>query len=124
MPLKTRQGTESAFSDPFAGPWGRVNSDAFGAQTVRFQKTDKWAPKTYSYPYRSFSRWEFRKSYSSDEIIIYAATDTITITGKNLERLAEALDQGKLELVREMGSESSVSDSPITVSSISVKGLT
>jgi hypothetical protein len=76
---------------------------------------------TYSYPYRSLSRWEYRKAYSSEEIIIRAVTDTVTITGKNLEKLVEALDQGKLDLVREMGDESALSASPIIVHSISVK---
>jgi len=116
MPLKTRQGTESVSNDPFAGPWGRIDYESI--QTVRFQKTDRWKPVTYSYP---LSRWEYHKSYSSEEIIIHAVTDTVTITGKNLEKIVEALDQGKLDLVREMGDESALSVSPIIVRSITVK---
>ena len=73
MPLKTRQGTESVSNDPFAGPWGRIDYESI--QTVRFQKTDRWKPVTYSYPYRSLSRWEYHKSYSSEEIMLQAVTD-------------------------------------------------
>ena len=119
MPLKTKQGTESVSNDPFAGSWGRIGHESI--QTIRFQKTDRWKPVTYSYPYRSLSRWEYHKSYSSEEIIIHAVTDTVTITGKNLEKIVEALDQGKLDLVREMGDESALSVSPIIVRSITVK---
>ena len=121
MPLKTRQGTESVSKDedPFSGPWGRIHYNPM--QTVRFQKTDKWNSVTYSYPYRSLSRWKYRKSYSSEEIIIQAVTDAITITGRNLEKFVEALDHGKLDLVREMGDESALSASPIIVHSIAIK---
>ena len=76
---------------------------------------------TYSYPYRSLSRWKYRKSYSSEEILLQAVTDTVTITGRNLEKLVEALDHGKLDLVREMGEGDSMSSSPIIVQSIAVK---
>ena len=121
MPIKTRQGTESVSKneDPLSGPWGRIHDDFM--QTVRFQKTDKWNSVTYSYPYRGLSRWKYRKSYSSEEIIIQAVTDTITITGRNLEKFVEALDNGKLDLVREMGDGSALSASPIVVHSIAVK---
>jgi len=121
MPIKTRQGTESVSKneDPLSGPWGRIHDDSM--QTVRFQKTDKWNSVTYSYPYRSLSRWTYRKAYSSEEIIIQAVTDTVTITGRNLEKLVEALDNGKLDLVREMGDGSALSASPIVVHSIAVK---
>jgi hypothetical protein len=120
MPLKTRQGTESVSKDDlFSGPWGRIGHEFI--QTVRFQKTDQWNSVTYSYPYRSLSRWKYRKAYSSEEIIIQAVTDTITITGRNLEKFVDALDHGKLDLVREMGEGSALSTSPIVVHSIAVK---
>lgn len=121
MPLKTRQGTESVSKDgdSFSGPWGRIHYNPM--RTVRFQKMDKWNSMTYSYPYRSLSRWKYCKSYSGEEITIQAVTDTVTITGRNLEKFVEALDQGKLDLVREMGDESALSVSPTVVHSISVK---
>src|SRR5882762_11033804 len=122
MPLKTKQGAESASDDsPFSGPWGRIAYNHESPQVIRLQKTDKWNSVTYSYPYRSLSRWKYRKSYSSEEIIIQAVTDTVTITGRNLEQLVEALDHGKLDLVWEMGDESALSTSPIIVRSIAVK---
>lgn len=121
MPLKPKPGTESVSKndDPFSGPWGRIHYHPM--QTVRFQKTDQWNSVTYSYPYRSLSRWKYRKTYSSEEITIQAVTDTVTITGRNLEKFVEALDQGKLDLVREMGDGAALSSSPIIVHSIAVK---
>jgi hypothetical protein len=122
MSLKTKQGTESVSDQPMTGPWGRIVYDHQLPSTIRFQKMDKWRPVTYSYPYRGLSRWEYRHAHSGEEIVIQAVADTVTITGKNLERLAEALDQGTLALVREMGDEFGLSDSPIRISSIIVKG--
>jgi len=121
MSLKPKQGAESVSKDhdPFSGPWGRIHDDPMS--TVRFQKTDKWNSVTYSYPYRSLSRWKYRKAYSNEEIIIQAVTDTVTITGRNLEKLVEALDHQKLDLVREMGDGAALSSSPIIVHSIAVK---
>jgi len=120
MPLKEKRGSVS--EDLFSGPWGRIAYDHQSTQTIRFQKTDKCNPITYSYPYRSLSRWEYHKASSGDEIIIQAVTDTVTISGDNLETLVEALDEGRLHLVREMGDEFVVSASPIRVKSIVVRG--
>ena len=83
MPLKPKPGTESVSKeyDPFSGPWDRIAFDHESPQVIRFQKTDQRNPVTYSYPYRSLSRWKYRKAYSSEEIIIQTVTDTVTITG-------------------------------------------
>lgn len=88
--------------DPWSGPWGKINPSPQSAQTLRLCKgVSSAGEETHSYPYRSLSSWYWRRELQEEELKIEAGPDVITIRGKGLIRLVEALDAGELETVRE-----------------------
>ncbi len=88
--------------DPWSGPWGKINPSPQSAQTLRLcKRVSSSAEESYSYPYRSLSSWQWRRELQDEELKIEAGPDAITIRGKGLGRLMDALDIGALEIVRE-----------------------
>ena len=88
--------------DPWSGPWGKINPSPQSAQTLRLCKAlSSSAEESFSYPYRSLSSWQWRRELQEEELKIEAGLDAITIRGKGLGRLVDALDTGALEIVRE-----------------------
>jgi hypothetical protein len=66
--------------------------------------------KTHSYPYRVLASWHWSKRADEEELTIKASADRITLRGRGLDRLVEALERGSLEIVvevpeNEVGSE-------------------
>src|SRR5476649_1920745 len=79
--------------DQWSGPWGKINPSPQSAQTLRLCKAVSSAgEKTYSYPYRSLVSWHWRRELQQEELKIEAGPDAITIRGKELTRLVDALD--------------------------------
>jgi len=77
--------------------------------------------ETHSYPYRVLSSWRWLGGVGEEELKIEAGSDLVTIKGRGLNRLAEALDQNTLEILREVQSGNTVeSENPIWVSSITI----
>jgi len=88
--------------DPWSGTWGKINPSPQSAQTLRLCKAlSSSAEESFSYPYRSLSSWQWRRELQEEELKIEAGLDAITIRGKGLGRLVDALDTGALEIVRE-----------------------
>src|SRR5271170_7041689 len=86
--------------DPRIGPWGKINPSPQSAQTLRLCKgASSSAEESFSYPYRSLSSWHWRRELQEEELKIEAGPDAISIRGKGLIRLVEALDTGTLEIV-------------------------
>jgi hypothetical protein len=72
--------------------WGVVG-DASEA-VVRFECADA----TYSFPYHRLDQWALY-SGKTERLTIRAAEETITIFGRELSRIRDALDVGRLKIV-------------------------
>jgi hypothetical protein len=107
--------------NPWSGPWGKINPSPQTAQTLRLcKRVSSSAEESFSYPYRSLASWQWRRELQEEELKIEAGPDAITLRGKGLSRLVDALDTGALEIVREssIGAASSVEDTIVVQSLI------
>jgi hypothetical protein len=124
MPLKLKKSQTpsepSSKKDDGGGPWGRINPEPQSAVVLRLcKKTSPSTEETYSYPYRVLSSWHWRDGASDEELKIEAGSDLVTVKGRGLDRLVEALDRNTLEILCELpGISSAESEIPIWVSSI------
>ena len=106
MPLKLKKSQTpsepSSTKDELSGPWGRINAEPESAVVLRLcKKTSPSTEETHSYPYRALSSWHWAGGVSEEELKIEAGSDLITIKGRALDRLVEALDRNALEVLRE-----------------------
>jgi hypothetical protein len=110
-------------TDPWSGPWGKINPVPQSSLTLRLCKgVSSSAEESFSYPYRSLSTWHWRRELQREELKIEAGPDAITIRGKELIRLVEALDAGALEIVREGSSvEACALENVIVVESLMIE---
>jgi hypothetical protein len=105
--------------DKWTGPWGRINPTSTGFDVVRFcQRPDRTPEQTHSYPYRVISSWHWIDRFP-EELKIEAGSDLVTVKGRGLDRIMEALDCGTLEILCETPSE----EGAIWVSAITVVGM-
>jgi hypothetical protein len=113
----------SGSPDKWSGPWGRINPNSQPFDVVRFcQGTTTASEKTHSYPYRVISSWHWANAVTEEELKIEASADLITVKGRGLDRVVEALDRGMLEILREIPQEMlSEKESPIWVSAITIE---
>ena|SRR5579871_2539412 len=129
MPLKLKKSQTpsepSSTKDELSGPWGRINPEPQSVVVLRLcKKTSPSTEETYSYPYRALSCWHWRGGVAEEKLEIEAGSDLVTVTGRGLERLVEALDRSALEILREAQTGSlSESEDPIWVSSIGIKAM-
>jgi len=105
-----------------SGPWGRINPEPESVAVLRLcKKTSPSSEETHSYPYRALTCWHWRGGIVEEKLEIEAGADLITVTGRGLERLVEALDRSALEIVREAPeSHAPNSEYPIWVSSVGI----
>jgi hypothetical protein len=88
--------------DSWSGPWGKINPSPESVFTLRLNKeVTSSKEESFSYPYRNLSSWKWRRDFQAEELRIQAGPDLITIRGKGLIRLVDALDAGSLVFVRE-----------------------
>ena len=78
-------------------PWGRLTDEGKLATIIRFVT----AEGTFSWPCHGLIRWEW-KSGESQSMIVHASGAVITVTGRRLDVLRDALDAGRLERVQVM----------------------
>ena len=127
-PKKSQTPSEppSSKSDKWTGPWGRINPGSPSFDVVRFcLRPDRSPEKTHSYPYRVISSWHWT-DHSPQELKIEAGANLITIKGRGLDRIVEALDRGTLEILCEVPYEPSSMEerqSPIWISAITIEGI-
>ncbi len=94
--------TESVNPDAWNGPWGRINPTSETFDVIRFcQGTAGRNLKMHSYPVRVISSWHWTQEQDEEQLRIEAGADLITVRGKGLERIVEALDRGTLEVLKE-----------------------
>jgi hypothetical protein len=126
MPLKLKKSQTpsepSSRKDDLSGPWGRINPEPQSVVTLRLcKKTSPSTEETYSYPYRVLSSWHWRDGASDEELKIEAGSDLVTVKGRGLDRLVEALDRNSLEILYEATDGSpSETEYSIWVSSIAI----
>lgn len=77
--------------------WGRLSEEGRFATVVRFVT----AEGTFSWPCHGLIRWEW-KAGDLQCLIVHAAGAVVTITGRRLDVLRDALDAGRLECVQVM----------------------
>jgi hypothetical protein len=110
--------------DNWSGPWGRINPTSSGFDVVRFcQRSERSSEKTHSYPYRVISSWHWTGG-APEELRIETGADQVTVKGRGLERIVEALDRGTLEVLSEVpGEMPPVEEHAIWITSINVEGV-
>jgi len=109
--------------DNWSGSWGRINPTPTGLEVVRFcQRPDGSSERTHSYPYRVLSSWHWIENSLEEELKIEAGADLVTVRGRGLIRIVDALDTGTLEVLSEVPGEiAAYEESPIWVTAISVE---
>ena len=124
MPLKLKKSQmpsePSSTKDELSGPWGRINPEPESVAVLRLcKKRPPSSEETYSYPYRVLSSWHWWGGGGEEELKIEAGSDRVTVKGRGLDRLIEALDCATLEILREAPSDGfAESENRISVSSI------
>lgn len=127
MPLKLKKSQTpsepSVPKDELSGPWGRINPEPQAVVTLRLcKKTSSSTEESWSYPYRVLSSWHWRGGGDEEELKIEASSDLVTIKGRGLDRLVEALDRSALEILRESSGDSSTSkEDPVSISEIGIE---
>jgi len=96
-------------------PWGRLTDEGKFATVIRFVTADG----TFSWPCHGLIRWEW-KSGEAQSLTIYAAGASITVTGRRLDVLRDALDAGRLERVQLMTDRTLGSDTEPQVRGITI----
>lgn len=87
--------------DPFSGSWGNMVPPGKAALAVRFFKNaSSGASEHHSYPYRMLSHWCWKKE-TKETLEVNVPGGVVTVQGSNLDKLAEALDEGRLHTVIE-----------------------
>ncbi len=126
MPLK--QKTVSTHSsgllsneDPFSGAWGNMVSPGQTVLVVRFWKTKpNGAFEHHSYPYRMLSHWCWKKE-TKETLEVNVPGGVVTVQGHGLDKLTEALDEGRLRTVIEPKVANDASQGGIYVSNIDIQ---
>jgi hypothetical protein len=99
-----------------------MSSSPDSVHVIRFcQGSEHSTQRTHSYPYRLLSSWHWIKSGDVEELTIKASADRITVRGRGLDRLVEALERGTLEVISEDPEEQAEAvQQPVWVSMIEV----
>ncbi len=127
MPLKLKKSQTpsepSSTKDELSGPWGRINPEPQSVVVLRLcKKTPPSSEETHSYPYRALSCWHWRGGRDEEELEIEAGSDLVTVKGRGLDRIVDALEKGSLEKLCEIRNEStSWEESLIWVSNITIE---
>jgi len=78
--------------------WGVLAQDGEPVSSMRFE----CAVASYSYPYHRLDRWIFHPG-DPERLIVQAGKDTITICGRELVSVRDALENGRLRVLRSAG---------------------
>lgn len=101
--LKTRPSSdgESPLRDPWSGLWGSVVPDIKSLSMLRVElPAQNGNQETHAFAYSSLSRWSCRKTGEDEELEIRFGKQSVKIQGRGLGKLIDALDEGRLKLIR------------------------
>jgi hypothetical protein len=124
MPLKLKKSqTPSEYTDrknETEGSWGRINPERESVVALRLCRNSSAATEeTHSYPYRVLASWRWNSGGTGEEELnIDAGTDVITVRGRGLDRIVDALDNGLLAVLHECSDD--CVESPIWISHLQV----
>lgn len=80
---------------PRVRAWGVLTDDNETAQVVRFVDADR----SVSFPLHAFKRWEFNPG-TTDTLVIRVEEELVTVQGRGLAAVRDALDAGALLVLR------------------------
>ena len=101
--LKTRPSSdgESPLRDPWSGLWGSVVPDVKSLSMLRVElPAQNGKQETHAFAYSSLSRWSSRKTGENEEWEIHFGKQSVNVQGRGLGKLIDALDEGRLKLIR------------------------
>jgi hypothetical protein len=93
--------------NPDSGSWGRLSSESRSAAVIRFILPDR----TISFPYHTLTQWVHSVG-DAETLEISAGTLLVTVRGRNLVRLRDGLDAGRLEQAKAQGDRAALRASP------------
>lgn len=94
MSLKPQPNRTASVSEPVSPSWGLVADAGENISVVRFETSTG----AHTFPYHTLTRWTL--SAAADELRIHAGREIVTLRGRHLGVLRDALDEGRLKLVR------------------------
>jgi hypothetical protein len=94
MSLKP-QPDRPAIAAPTPTSWGILAEPGEAVSSIRFECADG----AYSYPYHTLARWVLQ-SMPPETLVIHANNDSITIHGRQLATIRDALDAGRIRVLR------------------------
>lgn len=94
MSLKP-QSDKVPMSLPISPVWGELADAGQPVTVVVFE----CAEAAYSYPYHTLSRWVLSQG-ATETLRIQAGVDEVTIHGRNLKLISEALGSARLRVLR------------------------
>ena len=103
MSLKTRPSVDgqSPLHDPWSGLWGMVVPDAKSLSMLRVElPAQDGKQETHGFAYSGLSRWLCQKIGEDENAQIYVGKHVVNVKGRGLARLLDALDEGRLKLIR------------------------
>jgi hypothetical protein len=103
MSLKTRPSVDgqSPLHDPWSGLWGNVAPDVKSLSMLRVElPAQNGKLETHGFAYSSLSRWSCRKTGEDEELELHLGKQLVKVQGRGLGKLIDALDEGRLKLIR------------------------
>jgi hypothetical protein len=103
MSLKTRPSADgqSPLHDPWSGLWGSVVPDAKSLSMLRVElPAQNGKLETHGFAYSSFARWSCLKTGEEEELELHFGKQLVKVQGRGLSKLIDALDEGRLKLLR------------------------
>jgi hypothetical protein len=95
MALKGHPEADPATLLPRVRAWGVLTDNDETAQVVRFVVADR----SVSFPFHAFKRWEFNPG-TTDTLVIRVEDEIVTVQGRGLAAVRDALDAGALLVLR------------------------
>jgi hypothetical protein len=101
---------------PVSPVWGDVADSGQPVTAVVFECTEA----AYSYPYHTLSRWVLTPG-TSETLRVQAGEDEVTIQGRNLKSISDALASARLRTLRAICTRYDTPNDEVVVSRISVE---
>lgn len=123
--LKTRASSdgESPLRDPWSGLWGSVVPDVKSLSMLRVElPAQNGKQEAHAFAYSSLSRWLYRKASEDEELEIYFGKQSVKVQGRGLGKLIDAIDEGRLKLIRACPLQDSKSLPYINSLSVEISG--
>lgn len=80
---------------PPSPAWGDLAEPGEPVGVIRFECEDG----AYSYPYHVLAQWVLQGS-APETLVIHAGSDRVIVRGRQLDKIRNALDSGRLQVVR------------------------